>query len=110
MAHKEIDQQALIEQLRGARTVDFTAHVRAIRARLKAVEDDCKNSNRDLAKAAKAYVESLETELRHALAPLYACAAAAYPEDNVDVAHSFSSLGPDNLLTLYEFQVIVRKV
>jgi hypothetical protein len=102
--NKEMEQQEIIETLKGARTVDFITPVLETFTKYKLVKQDAKHD-----KSAKAYLESVEDQYRNQLKFLYAAAKAAYPEDNVNPDHALSSLGPADILEKYEFKVIVKK-
>lgn len=102
--HKEMEQQQMIETLKGARVVDFITPVLRTYTKLEMVKQDAKHD-----KAAKAYLESVEQEYRNQLKFLYEAANQAFPEDKVDPRIAHSSLGPADILEHYEFSVIVRK-
>jgi hypothetical protein len=101
---KELQQQEVVETLKGARTVDFITPVLQTFTKYQMVKADAKHS-----KDAKAYLEQVNQQYRTQLEYLYLAAAEAYPEDEVDPGIAHSSLGPESILEKYEFQVIVRK-
>jgi len=87
-----------------SRVVDFITPVLKTFTKLEMVKQDAKHD-----KSAKAYLESVEQEYRNQLKFLYEAAQKAFPEDKVDPRIAHSSLGPADILELYEFSVIVRK-
>jgi hypothetical protein len=102
----EIKKQELVEIIRGARTVDFTTAVLATKKKLDMVTADVRAGD----KAAKAYEESVSFQYRMQLKFLYEAAQTAFPEDEEIIpGHAMSSLGPAQILEMYDFKVIVAK-
>ena len=101
----QIEQQEIIETLKGARTVDFITPVLETFIKLEMVAQDAKAGDKN----AKAYLEVVQNQYRNQLKFLYEAAKLAYPEDKVDPRIAMSSLGPQSILEHYEFSVIVRK-
>ena len=105
MSHsKDLEQQTLVETLKGARTVDFVRPVLETFTKYQMVKADAKYS-----KDAKAYLEQIEQQYRNQLRFLWMSAHEAFPEDDVNPDYAMSSLGPEAILEKYEFQVIVRR-
>lgn len=104
--NKDIEHQEVIEILKGARTVEFTTTVLETKKKLDMVTDDARAGD----KAAKAYEESVRFQYRMQLKFLYEAAQTAFPEDeDIVPGHAMSSLGPDKILDMYDFKVIVAK-
>ena len=99
-----IQQEELLQALKGARTVDFITPVLETFTKLQMVKEDAKHN-----KSAKAYLETVEEQHRNQLRFLYLAAAEAFPEDDVNPGYASSSLGPEDILEKYEFKVIVSK-
>ncbi len=100
----QLQQQEIIETLKGARTVDFITPVLETFTKLEMVKQDAKYD-----KTAKTYLESVEQQYRNQLKFLYEAAKLAYPEDNVNPSYAHSSLGPQAILDHYDFKVIVSR-
>lgn len=102
----EIEKQEVFEIIKGARTVDFTTSVLETKKKLDMVREDSRNGD----KAAKAYEESVSFQYRMQLKFLYEAAQTAFPEDEEIIpGHAMSSLGPAQILEMYDFKVIVAK-
>lgn len=100
----QAEKTELLEQIKGARTVDFIKPVLETFTKLQMVMQDAKHN-----KSAKAYLETVEDQYRNQLKFLYMAAAEAFPEDDINPNHAGSSLGPEEILRFYEFKVIVSK-
>ena len=103
--NKDIQQQTVIEALKGARTVNFTQAVLETYRKMEMVRADVRSGD----KAAKSYLESVEQQYRNQMRFLFVAARDAFPEDGIDPNHAMSSLGPESILEHYDFQVIVAR-
>ena len=100
------DKYETFETLNGSRKVDFTSPVFETMALIQKIKADYEQSK---SKAAKAYLEEIESQFRQQMVFLYKAAEAAYPEDKINSRHAWSSLGPESLFLQYEFDVYVKR-
>lgn len=87
-----------------SRVVDFISPVLQTKQKYEMIKEDARSD-----KTAKAYLEQVEQQYRLQLKFLYEAAKTAYPEDRLNPSHAMSSIGPDSILTDYDFKVIVSK-
>lgn len=107
---KQSNDQAediMLEELSGeTRVVSFIAAIDQVKTKMDLVKLD---SNDKSNKAAQEYYKQINVQYRQMLQLLYAAAAEAFPEDQVDPGHAMSSLGPDRILHDYNFRVLVSR-